>query len=397
MFRSRLFLCALLMLPAAQLSSCIRFQPGCDLSLSSECGQLANFLFSAGAACFSQRIVGGTVQGCPLNLSATVSTFAGPAPGCYATCPNGSTDGSGTTVRFANSRGIVTNDGIDFYIVDQGTARVRRLNALSGAVVTFSTGGINQATGLAIDANYIYVTDGGDHQIVRIPISTAVPADWVSSPGTGVADGTSTGGVFFNTPYGPTLHNGVLYVADNANHKIRAINTTTATTSTLAGTASGAAGAQGDADGSGAAARFNGPSAIATDGTYLYIADSNNHKIRRMTIATAEVATLAGPGAGCYPGCPSGAVDGPASSARFNSPTGLVTEGFYLYVGDGGNHRIRRIDLATGNVTTLAGGTPGDADGVASSASFNLPYAGASDGRSLFWTDFQNYKIRRIE
>lgn len=337
------------------------------------------------------------MQGCPLNLSAAVSTFAGPAPGCYATCPNGSTDGSGTTVRFANSRGIVTNDGVVFYIVDQGTARVRRMNSSTGEVVTFSTGGINQATGIAIDANNIYVTDGGDHQIVRIPLGTATPADWVSSAGLGVADGVGIGGIFFNTPYGPTVHNGVLYVADLGNHKIRAINTLTASTSTIAGTASGVAGAAGDTDGVGTAARFNAPGAVATDGIYLYISDSGNHKIRRMNIATAEVTTLAGPAAGCSPACPPGAVDGPANTARFTSPGGLVTDGFYLYVGDGGSNRVRRIDLTTGNVSTLAGGSAGDADGVGASVQFNLPYAGASDGRSLFWTDFQNYKIRRID
>jgi len=107
-----------------------------------------------------------------------------------------------------------------------------------------------------------------------------------------------------------------------------------ATVTTLAGTA----GSSGSADGTGTAALFNNPLGIATDRTNLYIADSGNNTIRKIVIATGEVAIFSGSANGY-----SGSADGTGTEALFNNPVGVATVGTLLYVGDTGNNTIRKI------------------------------------------------------
>ena len=101
---------------------------------------------------------------------------------------------------------------------------------------------------------------------------------------------------------------------------------------TLAGT-----GSSGSANGTGTSASFNWPSGITTDGTNLYVADSSNHLIRKIVISTGVVTTLAGTGL-------SGSANGTGTSASFHLPRGITTDGTNLYVTEGGNHLIRKIE-----------------------------------------------------
>ncbi len=105
----------------------------------------------------------------------------------------------------------------------------------------------------------------------------------------------------------------------------------------LAGTLGGA----GSLDNTGAAARFSNPSGITGDGTNLYVADTYNHTIRKIVIATGEVTTLAGT-AGM-----SGSLDNTGAAARFYRPYGITSDGTNLYVADTENHTIRKIVIAT--------------------------------------------------
>ena len=110
---------------------------------------------------------------------------------------------------------------------------------------------------------------------------------------------------------------------------------------------------------------------------------------------TGTVATLAGSGK-------AGSKDGKAGNAQFNSPTGLAlsADGSSLFVADKGNHKIRKIDVATRAVTTLAGtGSTGCKDGVGSKATFNCPMCIvlSRDGTSLFVADRDNHKIRKVD
>jgi DNA-binding beta-propeller fold protein YncE len=201
----------------------------------------------------------------------------------------------------------------------------------------------------------------------------------------------------FQNPFGIAIDaRGNVYVADaGESNRIRKIaagdgepETTAAAVTTLAG------GAQGFADGTGDAASFNTPSAIAVDaGGNLYVADTSNNRIRKVT-PEGSVTTLAGDGT-------AGWRDGAASNAQFNAPVGVAVDarGERVYVADTYNDRIRLITTTDGQVTTVAGGSaPGYADGAGvSGALFDTPcaLALAADG-SLFVADTGNRRLRKL-
>jgi sugar lactone lactonase YvrE len=149
----------------------------------------------------------------------------------------------------------------------------------------------------------------------------------------------------------------------------------------------------GAADGTGAAASFNRPQGITSDGLNLYVVDSGSDTIRQIVIATGVVSTLAGT-AGT-----AGAADGTGTAASFNYPRGITADGINLYVADTYNHTIRQIVIATGVVSTLAGtaGVFGLADGVGTTALFSSPQGITSDGSSLYVVDSGNNIIRKIQ
>ena len=181
---------------------------------------------------------------------------------------------------------------------------------------------------------------------------------------------------------------GNIYVADTENGTVRKI-----TPDGYASTLAGLAGSYGSADGSGASARFYGPQGIATDGAgQVYVADTANSTIRTVSAAGA-VSTLAGE-AGVF-----NSLDGAGANAQFYHPEGMAVDfGGNLYVADTWNHTIRKITPA-GLVSTLAGlaGNFGGADGSNSKARFNRPTAIAVDGATnLFVADSFNHTIRKI-
>jgi sugar lactone lactonase YvrE len=201
----------------------------------------------------------------------------------------------------------------------------------------------------------------------------------------GDTDGTGAA-ASFRFPHGVAIDAvGNVYVADRNNYKIRKI-TPMGEVSTLAGS-----GSLGNADGLGTAASFNYPTGIAIDATgNLYVADSENHKIRKITPA-GVVSTLAGSGL-------PGNTNGTGTSASFKAPLGVTVDAAgNVYVADSQNHKIRKITPA-GVVSTFAGsGGAGSTDGAGSVASFNLPAGVAVDASgNVFVADLYNHKIRKI-
>lgn len=201
----------------------------------------------------------------------------------------------------------------------------------------------------------------------------------------GYADGAGAAAQF-NSPYALTSDGTYVYVADSLNNRIRKIEIATGLTTTLAGDGTGAY-----QDGAGAAAQFNNPNGITCDGANLYVADTGNHRVRKIVIATGTVTTLAGDGTNAY-------LDGIGSGARFNTPYGLATDGVHVYLADTLNQRIRKIHIATGQVSTLAGdGTGGYLDAIGSSARFNTPAGVVRAGTKLYVADLGNNRIRSVD
>jgi hypothetical protein len=175
-------------------------------------------------------------------------------------------------------------------------------------------------------------------------------------------------------------------MTDINNNRVRKVIIGTGVVTTIAGQSTA-----GSADGTGAAAQFFDPSGVCNDGAgNLFVADAGNHRIRRIIIATGVVTTIAGG--------TQGFADGIGAAAQFDTPRGICSDGAgNLFVADAGNHRIRRIVIATGVVTTIAGNTFGFTDATGTAAQFNFPYSICNDGLgNLFVADASNNRIRRI-
>ena len=238
-------------------------------------------------------------------------------------------------------------------------------------------------TGVALDAaGNVYVADELNHRIRKV---TAAGVVTTLAGGTqGFADGTGVAAQF-DKPKGVAVDTlGNVYVGDSNNHRVRKV-TAAGVVTTLAGQAY-----NGFADGTGAAAQFYGPMGLAVDaaGT-VYVADAYNYRIRKVSSA-GVVTTLAG--------STQGFVDGNGPSAQFAFPSSVALDAAgNVYVADESSHRIRKV-TAAGLVTTLAGsGTCGSADGSGAAASFCYPNGVAVDSvGNVYVADQYSHRIRKV-
>ena len=180
-------------------------------------------------------------------------------------------------------------------------------------------------------------------------------------------------------------------VADTANHRIRKIVIATQTASTLAG-----GGTPFFFDQTGTSASFNSPRGIALslDGVFALVADTSNHRIRHIVVKTGVVTTVCGSNT-------AGSTDAVGASATFNGPRGVVisADSSFALVADTDSHKIRRIDLVSKAVTTVAGSGMADfVDGVGASAAFDMPYKVAltSNDAIALVVDFNNHRVRLV-
>ena len=321
-----------------------------------------------------------------------VTTFAG-----SALSSRGSTDGVGGSARFFYPQGMTT-DGNSLFLTEQGSDAIRKITIATGAVSTIAGGhwgsadGIGPAAsflrpnGITTDGINLYVADSGNHMIRKIVISTGVVTTIAGNVSTqGSADGIGSAALFYN-PNGITTDGTNLYVTDFSTDTIRKIIISTGAVSTIAGTA----GVTGSADGTGAAASFNAPQGITTDGVNLYVTEYGNGTIRKIAISTGIVTTFLSSVS------QRGSVDGIGAAASFTNLNGITTDGTNLYLTDACT--IREVGISSGVVTTIAGSATlwGAADGVGLAASFNSPDGITSDGSNLYVADWGNNTIRQI-
>jgi sugar lactone lactonase YvrE len=317
-----------------------------------------------------------------------VTTLAGSGVAGY-------TNGTGTAAQFNYPYGIAVDASGSVYVADSNNSRIRKITP-SGVVTTLagSTYGYANGTGTAARFSYpsgvavdaagtVYVADTYNNRIRKITPAGVVTT--LAGSGTaGYADGTGTAAQF-NYPFSVAIDaTGTVYVADTSNHRIRKI-TPAGVVTTFAGSA------QGYTNGTGTAAQFNSPIGVAVDaaGT-VYVADRINHRLRKITPA-GVVTTFAGSGTAGY-------TNGTGTAAQFNYPYGIAVDvAGTVYVADRINHRIRKITPA-GVVTTLAGsGTVGYTNGDGTAAQFYSPYCVAVDAAgTVYVADSSNQRIRKI-
>lgn len=314
----------------------------------------------------------------------------------------GTTNSTGGNARFNGPVAIALDPAGVRYVADTSNHAIRRIGS-GGAVGTFAgspgVAGATDATGanarfhspsgLTVDAvRNVFVADTGNHTIRRIS-SVGVVTTLAGSVGlSGAVDATGTAARFFS-PAGMVVDSeGNLFVCDTGNHTIRRITATGVVT-----TVAGSPGLAGSSNANGAAARFNSPRGIAIESEgNLFVADSGNHAIRKIAV-NGDVTTFAGL-AGT-----SGATDATGASARFNSPRAITIDAAgTFHVADTGNHTIRRIS-PLGVVTTVAGlaGNSGTTDAAGTAARFSQPsgIAATPDGINVYVTDTANHTIRR--
>ncbi len=308
----------------------------------------------------------------------------------------------------------IAQDASYLYVGEPGT--IRRISKSDGRTETIIglyniatlTDGVGAAAsnstprGMVVLNGYLYFTEGSHSILRRVDINDASPtfravttvAGLASNHGsTDHASGTSAR---FRTPWGLATDDTYIYISDTGNHTIRRFDPATTTVTTIVG----AAGVAGTTEGLGLSARLNAPADIVFDNGpssgaqgSLYIADTNNVRIKRYDIATNTVSTLTATQNIV------GNTDGAPGVATLRAARGLATDGTYLYVSDAITHVMRRIELATGNVTTIAGGV-GDAayaDGTGNTARFNSPTDIEYDAGMLYVADAFNNAIRRVD
>lgn len=282
--------------------------------------------------------------------------------------------------------GTIAGNGWPGYGGDGGPAASAQFSVPTGPTNVF----IDDRTGS------VYVADNDAHRVRRITPDGIV----TTVAGTGIAGYSGDGGpataAEFNLPVDMVVDlSGNLVIADRRNHRVRLVDAVTGVVSTIAG--NGTVGPAGDG-GPAVDAQLNFPSGLAVDPAGdLLIADTFNHRIRKVVRATGAILTVVGSGA---PGF--GGDGGPATDALLLAPTGVAVDATgNIYVADRDNHRIRKVDAATGIIATVAGsGTPGFSGdgGPASSARLHGPWSVDFDVfGDLLISDRLNHRVRKVE
>jgi DNA-binding beta-propeller fold protein YncE len=331
-----------------------------------------------------------------------ITTIAGTGTAGYS-----GDGGQATSAQLNGPISVAIDSYGNLYIADYASLRIRKVSP-SGIITTVAGTGVAGYSGdggqaisaqlygpisIAIDGSgNLYFADFYNYRIRKVDTSGII----TTVAGTGTqgysGDGGNATSAQINKSYGVALDSSSnLYVADSDNHRIRKVSPSGIIT-TVAGT--GTAGYSGDG-GNATSAQLNNPYSVAIDSSgNLYIADYSNSRIRRVS-TSGIITTFAGTGSAGYSGD-----GGSATSAQFYGPYGVVIDSSSnLYIADYGNHRVRKVSTS-GIITTIAGtgsaGYSGDG-GSAISAQLNYPMGVTVDSYgNLYIADKSNYRIRKV-
>lgn len=319
----------------------------------------------------------------PLTLTGGVTTLNGSpcsASGANCTTITGYVDSTTPdSVKFNASEGLIT-DGTNLYVADKSNNRIRKVVIATGATTTLAGNGTNakvDGTGtsaslsqprfITTDGTYIYLSDTTNNCMRKIHLTTTVV--------TTIACSNS----ILSDPRGIVVYNNNLYIVDNSNNSIVQLDLATNTLTTVV------------------ASGLSSPRNLTLIGTDLYIADSGLDRVAKTTIGTWTLSTFAGSTQGY-----SDNVIG--TSAQFRNLEGITTDGTSLYAADTGNHNIRKVTVPGAVVTTLAGQTISSGSNASytnsttySTARFDNPRGITSDGLNLYVFDTNNAAIRKIQ
>ena len=371
-----------------------------------------------------------------------ISTVAG-----TASCGYSGDGGAATSAQLSQSFGVAVDGSGNIFIADTGNCVIRKVSSSTGQISTvagaFSLGcgysgdetsatsaQLNEPFGVGVNASGdIFIADYKNSVIRKVSASTgniatfagvSVPDPYHSGQLVGFTGYSGDGflategelGFLNDTPYGATLvtdRSGNVFIADTANNAIREVSAATGIMTTVAG--DGIPGYSGDG-GPATSARLFSPRDVAVDGSgNIFIVDSFNCLIRKVTFATGIISTVAGtpPDSSGNYFCDFSGDGGPATSAELYpifllSPAGgvAVDSSGNIFIADSGNGVIREVNAATGIISTVAGipetlnVATGDG-GPATNAGLNFPYAVAVDNSgNIYIADTFDYAIREV-
>ena len=244
---------------------------------------------------------------------------------------------------------------------------------------------------IVADANSdrLFIADSNHNRIVITKLDGTL-VDTIGTGDAGSADG-AFGNATFYRPQGMALSGDNLYVADTENHLIRRVDLKSRTVETIAGT--GQQSHEYFKSGSARSVALSSPWDLQLVGRILYIAMAGPHQIWKLDLDKNEVSTFAGSGREAR-------LDGPLSQAGFAQPSGIASDGKTLYVADSESNIIRAINIAGGSVKTLVGGDLfefGDVDGSGDDVRLQHPLGLVSSGDKLLIADTYNHKIKELD
>jgi sugar lactone lactonase YvrE len=272
----------------------------------------------------------------------------------YGSGERGLADGPAAQARFDSPQGLWAEDGI-LYVADTENHAIRAVDLAQGTVSTLAGTGkqarwgarggqgketaLNSPWDVLVQDRCLIVAMAGSHQIWRMNLGSGGILPWIGNGRENILDGPA-GAAELAQPSGLALQGDVLYIADSESSAVRAFDLRSETLKTLVGTGLFDFG---DAEGGGGNV-LQHPLAVLADGKDVIVADTYNHRLKRLHPATGRVRFWLGAGKAGY-------ADG--KDAAFFEPSGLALHDGKLYVADTNNHRVRVVDMKTGETSTL--------------------------------------------